>query len=479
LTVNIAGLPLSDLIDALRHDGSPPLYYVLLHGWTDIFGTGTVAVRAFSGLCSVACLPLAWRIGGRLGGRTAATAAVVVLATSPFAVHYATEARMYSLAMLLVLAGGLALANLLERPTLLRAAGVALLSGALLLTHYYAFYTVAAVGAVLLWHAWRGENRVAARWALGSVAAGGLLFLPWVPVFLYQSAHTGAPWGASGRGLRTVIDTLGVLVSAYRDAGPVPLLLAVGLIVLAVFGRAIGRRRFEIDLIGREPARTLAVMTFGSLLLAVIVSRLTGQAYTPRYASVVFPGVILLIGLGIASFGDARLRAVALVTMATLGAVGIRPIMIYERTQAPTVARALRAAARPGDVVAYCPDQLGPSVSRLLPARLGLTQLTFPRGDRPEFVNWVDYQSTIRHTSTASFALALLDKASPNHNVWLISSVGYKSLGRRCEQLKETLSAYRLADTVVRIRFSSPEHLDLVRFTVSPSSMPTVVARRK
>src|SRR5262245_41314517 len=39
LTVNIAKLPLADLEGALRHDGAPPLYYVLLHFWMQAFGT--------------------------------------------------------------------------------------------------------------------------------------------------------------------------------------------------------------------------------------------------------------------------------------------------------------------------------------------------------------------------------------------------------------------------------------------------------
>ena len=51
LSVNIARLPLGDLREALRHDGAPPLYYVLLHIWMDVFGTGNEAVRALSG-CS-------------------------------------------------------------------------------------------------------------------------------------------------------------------------------------------------------------------------------------------------------------------------------------------------------------------------------------------------------------------------------------------------------------------------------------------
>ena len=464
LTVNIAGLPLQHLAEALRHDGSPPLYYVVLHGWIRLFGTGTVAVRALSGVCSVACLPLAWRVGRRLGGRTAAIAVLVLLALSPWAIQYATEARMYSMVMLVVLAGGLALANLLERPSLWLSAGVALATGTLLLTHYYALYTVAIAGAVLVWHAVRGEDRAAARRALVAMVAGSLLFLPWVPVLLYQSAHTGAPWGTAGRGLRTVFDTLGAIINGYRDAGPVPLLLAEGLIALAVFGRAVGRRRFEIDLIGREPARTLAVVTFGSLLLAVGVSRLTGQAYVPRYASVIFPGVILLVALGVASFGDARLRVAALLVMAALGTVGIRPVIEYERTQAATVARQLRDSARPGDVVAYCPDQLGPSVSRLLPSSLGLTQLTYPRAEAPQFVDWVDYATTIRRTPVIPFAQALLDRAGPGHDVWLVWSAGYKSFGRRCEQLVAALGSYRISGEDVRLNWGSPEHLGLLRF---------------
>src|ERR1700675_5090736 len=33
LPVNIARLPLSELREALKHDGAPPLYYALLHAW--------------------------------------------------------------------------------------------------------------------------------------------------------------------------------------------------------------------------------------------------------------------------------------------------------------------------------------------------------------------------------------------------------------------------------------------------------------
>ena len=94
LSVNIARLPPGELFEALRHDGHPPLYYLLLHGWIEVFGDGDEAVRSLSAVLSVATLPVAWVAGRRYGGRVAAVATVVLLATSPFAVRYATEARM-------------------------------------------------------------------------------------------------------------------------------------------------------------------------------------------------------------------------------------------------------------------------------------------------------------------------------------------------------------------------------------------------
>src|SRR5207245_7219627 len=78
LSVNIARLPVSRIPDALRHDGSPPLYYLLLHGWMALVGTGTLAVRALSGLVAVITLPVIWIAGRRLGGRPVAWVATLL-----------------------------------------------------------------------------------------------------------------------------------------------------------------------------------------------------------------------------------------------------------------------------------------------------------------------------------------------------------------------------------------------------------------
>ena len=153
LTVNIAGQPLHDLPSLLRRDGAPPLFYVLLHFWMGAFGTSDLAVRALPGVIGVATVPLAWLAGRRLGGRTVGWAAMLLVASSPFAVRYDTEARMYSLVAFLTVAGFLALDRASGAPVPWNLIAVGAVVALLLYTHYWSIYLV---GTVALWLVWQG-----------------------------------------------------------------------------------------------------------------------------------------------------------------------------------------------------------------------------------------------------------------------------------------------------------------------------------
>jgi hypothetical protein len=403
-----------------------------------------------------------WLAGRRLGGRTVAAAALVLLAASPFAVRYATEARMYSLMMLLVLAGGLALARVIEGRSVGSMVALALSTGLLLLTHYWAFYLLFVVGAVLLVRAFGGDG--GARRALLAMAAGALLFLPWVPVFLYQMAHTGAPWGMRGS-VRTLLDSLTDLAGGFRNPGLVLTMLFQILVGLAIFGRAVDGRRVELDFRTRPPGGLLALVAFGTLGLGLLVGRLTGAAYASRYASIAFPLVLLLIALGVAVLADRRLR-IALLAVSVVLAVPAVVQHTRSRTSAKRVANAIKLFnPPPGDVVAYCPDQLGPSVSRLLPPELGLVQLTFPRARPPQFVDWVDYRQVNSEARPSAFARMLLERAGPDSTIWLVWADGYRTFGSKCGRLHRELgwarpNRYRVVGNSKR----TFEHFGLTRY---------------
>jgi mannosyltransferase len=105
------------------------------------------------------------------------------------------------------------------------------------------------------------------------------------------------------------------------------------------------------------------------------------------------------------------------------------------------VAAAITVHARPGDIIAYCPDQLGPAVNRLLPPGR-YRQTTFPRGTGPAFVNWVDYAKATRAGSPLAFAQHLESlSAATGHQIFVVWASGYQTLGVRCEGIVQTLQA--------------------------------------
>ncbi len=463
LSVNIARLPLDRLPEALRHDGAPPLYYVLLHGWMVVFGTGTIAVRALSGVFAVAALPLIWIAGRRLGGKRLAVAALVILSASPFAVRYGTEARMYSLLTLLVLLGWLALSDLLGRFSWSRAVGVAVLTGLLLLTHYWSFYVLAVTGAFVAHRAIRGPGQSEARRAAFAMGVGCLVFLPWLPNFAFQLRHTGTPW-AGRPDVRVLFDTVFQFTGGFWDPGFIFGILAWFLIAVALLGRSVDGTRIELDLRTRPEGRVLAIIGFGTLAVAFLVGVVTQSGFAARYAAVLFPFMLLLIALGTTRFTNQWVFRGVLVTCVVLSLIATAPNVFGDRTTAAKVARLLRTEARPGDVVAYCPDQLGPSVSRMLGDR-GLVQIPFPLGGSPDRVDWVDYAQRNHAATTAPFARMLLDRAGPDHDIWLVWSPNYLTFGTKCTALGDRLQAARPdMKRLMTIKTDYFEHPGLIRY---------------
>jgi 4-amino-4-deoxy-L-arabinose transferase-like glycosyltransferase len=448
LSVNIARLPLGDIPDALRRDGAPPLYYVLLHFWIDLFGEGDGAVRALSGLLSVATLPAMYFAGRRIGGRAAAWAAVLVLATSPFAIRYATETRMYALVMFIVAWGYLALVRALERPSVGRLALVVLATAALLYSHNWSWYLLATVGLLVVGIAWKAtdaDRRRAARRVAIAMVVGGVCYLPWVPTLLDQLAKTGTPW-ADARlpwsGLMDVFDGIGgVGAPIHGEALFLRTVLTV-LFLLGVFAVGLDPRRMELDLHTRPRVRWESAAAFGTLLLGLTLSWAAGTAFVSRYSSVVVPLLALVIAAGIAAFVGTWGRVLVLAAVVVLGLAGGVRNVVDDRTQAAEIANVIAAEAVPGDVVVYCPDQLGPAVSRLLPDDLGVEQVTFPDLRRPEIVNWVDYRKRIAATDAGAVARRVLERAG-DRTVWYVASPGYRSVEGQCEALGGALAASR------------------------------------
>jgi mannosyltransferase len=475
LSVNIARVPLSDLVETLRQDGAPPLYYALLHGWMEIFGEGNLATRSLAGVFSVASLPLAWAAGRRLGGRDIAVASLVLAATSPFMILYATEARMYSLVMLLVLAGYLAIQRAFDRPTVGRLALVGLFSGLLALTHYWSFYLLAAVVLTLFVYARkRPDRRVPSFRVIAGIASGAILFLPWLPHFLHQSANTGTPWGTPPGPIQVAVTTLVDFGGGpFHENRVLSAVLAI-LVAMAVFGRATDRHKIELDLRTRPGVRVEALISVLTLLIAVVGMYASNSAYASRYTAVMYPLFLIVAAFGIRAFADRRVQAGLLAVAALAGLThGLLRNSLGHRTQAHEIAAAIEEqGGQPGDLVAYCPDQLGPAVNRLLPDGK-YQEVAFPELQRPELVNWVDYAERNRSVTARQFADRLL-AAAGDKTIWYVWAPAYRTFGKRCERANSALAAARpAAKTLVESELEFFERATVTRHPPTPTPTPS------
>jgi mannosyltransferase len=472
LSVNIAGLPLSDLREALRHDGAPPLYYVLLHIWMAILGTGNEAARSLSGVFAVVALVPAWYAGRRLderriaaglqaaGSHTIAWAAVLLLAASPFAIRYATEARMYSLVVLLVFLGYLALVRVLEQPSWGRLLCLAAVTALLLYTHYWAFALLGVVGLWLVFLAVRAptEQRRPAALAIGALGVGALTFIPWLPTFLDQAAHTGTPWGG-------VVSPVGSTAEAVKSFGGNT--HAVGwalllMVLLALFARAVDQRHLEIDLWTRPGVRVEIGLAFVTLGVGLVMARLTETTFEGRYAAVMFPMFLLAAAFGTTVFAGRSVRYAVIALLVVGGIWGGTSNALRSRTQAFEVANAIKHDGKPGDLVVYCPDSIGTDVSRLLPT--DVRQVGLPGFTEPGRIDWIDYTERVDAMRPLNLTREIVRRAGDDSTIWLVYSPGTQVVQTKCGVIADALSVIRPRQAVVEPNPYYFEHQGLYRF---------------
>ena len=101
-TRRLSAHPLAGILDGLKSDSGPPLYYFLMHVWGGLFGDDGAVLRLFSALCILTAGWIFVRIMKRIQVPLPASALLVLFYLFPLNLFYAVEARAYALLMLLV-----------------------------------------------------------------------------------------------------------------------------------------------------------------------------------------------------------------------------------------------------------------------------------------------------------------------------------------------------------------------------------------
>ena len=246
LSVGIAARPLTDIPGVLRQDGSPPLYYMLLHVWMALFGDAARRRRTRCRCCSRCCRAgrVLWARARAVRRRAGVDRAPCCTALNPFLTQYAQETRMYSLvALLALLATRVLPARVHVRRAPARRWPVVRASRSRRCStrttgRCSSASRCASPGSAARAGAGAPSAAALLRDGAARLRRRALLYLPWVPTLLFQAAHTGAPWSRKPRSRRSMRRRTGC--SATRR---VVLVLAAGGGLVALLRAGRGRRR--------------------------------------------------------------------------------------------------------------------------------------------------------------------------------------------------------------------------------------------
>ncbi len=407
ITTGIASHPFSQIPGVLRHDGSPPLFYMLLHFWIQAFGSSEAATHSLTLLIGLAMVPLGMWAGWTLFGRRTGVIAAVLFAFNGFLTGYAQETRMYELMAMLGLLATVGFVhgfvNRRRRYVILFAVSQALM----LYTHSWGIF-FGAGSAVALYFVYRvsDDKRLLLRDAAMAFVAAGVLYLPWLPNFIYQATHTGDPWAPTPR--------LGAPVLLSRDlmgGDRVTVALVIAAIVglMPLFSRAQRRTREAMAM------WSLIAIPSATLLIAWLASQIT-PAFISRYFAPVLAPILLLAALGAAR---AKVLGVLMVALSVVFLYNPASVAPKYKSDMRDVSGEMTPYLHPGDLVVVAQPEQTPLTWYYLPSGLRYASTIGPVAD-PSYMNWVHALDRLRAAQPRATLAPLLASLRPGQQLLYI-----------------------------------------------------------
>jgi mannosyltransferase len=383
--VNIAKHSIGSIPHLLKLDGSPPLYYVILHAWISVFGDAEARLHMLSIAFAALTVPAAFWAGRLAGGVRAGWLAALLMTVNTFVSGYADQARMYTLLTLLTLltVGAFLAAFVHHRRRYIPVFSVAL--AATLYTHNWAFFVAGAcvVALIAVWWFDRRQRRVLIDGLLG-FGLVAILYAPWLPQLLYQAQHTGAPWSTHPTTHQYFL-ALGDSVGGTAVAMLMLLVGTAGLIPV-VRGANDRTRVSVIALLAAGVAAFFVTYAFCKLTLA----------FAPRYFAIFAGPLSVAAAVGFSRMGRlgvaATLLAVALMFGEPAGSD------LDKKTNVAQLSRYMSARMHAGDVVFSTQPEQTPTLLRYM--RPGLTYaIPYEVLKDPSVMDWRDALTRLRSAS--------------------------------------------------------------------------------
>ena len=378
-----------DMVQHLKEDGAAPLLSVLIRIYSMAFGHGDMSMRIFSITLATLQVPVSYLICRRFLTPGASLQVAAMIALSATLVRFSTMIRPYALMSIFSLLSTWLCIEVLRRKSLLWALAYGVTTALLVYSHYWGgFVPLGQAVLVIVGLLWKWFDLKAARcWFLGA-ALSALLFLPWVPIFLYQIHHNLSVWIDRPQAPSDLVMAFAsnIFVGPTVTANPFDQSVVLNSLVLllSVLILAASPKTPTSDI---RHWKVVALASYGiALILCCVVS-----ALRQRYLTVFTPLFAIVYGSS----------AALLLPPASGLMIRLLPVLVWlplwlpqyvinaktPETSTPAIAAQItRYADRKKDLVLITTPTIAPAVTFYLPE--DITVITMPDLDRRNFNRW-------------------------------------------------------------------------------------------
>lgn len=312
-TAILVGLDFGEMVSRIpEQEATPPLYYLLVWPWAQVFGDSEVGIRSLSALLGAAAVPIGYLAARELVSRRAGIIVAALVAVNPLLVWYGQEARSYALLVLVSALALLFFARALHDPRPKWLALWSLSSALAIATHYFAGFLFLPQAAWLL-------GRLGARRAVliasAAVAVVGAALLP-LAVEQEQNAVGDDHYIPETSLVSRITQIPGFFLVGFEAPYPLVLGLAAVAAVLAGVGLVLLVKRST----RAEQRGALVALSVGAAGIAVPLALVAVGLDAFVYKNVQATVLPLAIGIaaGFAAAGGGALGRVAAVGLVVL-----------------------------------------------------------------------------------------------------------------------------------------------------------------
>lgn len=275
------------LIEYYHH---PPLFFYFAHIALSLFGLTAWGLRSVSAISGALTVGVVYAVGRKLFGNTAGIAAGILCLISPFHIAYSQEGRPYALAALLCLLSFYSFLLFLNERKVRWGAAYVITSVALLYTHHWGIFVLAAHAIYVLIN--RESRRNNGKWILISWLAIALAYIPELPALHHQDVATSAStwfWSQSPSAVE-LWHLLAAFAGTYFNMASSIFSLPLVLQLFGAISIAVLLVLVAVNALSRPAFQFVMICLSGILLIPFAISFLKPEVFLwYRYTVIAFP----------------------------------------------------------------------------------------------------------------------------------------------------------------------------------------------